>query len=348
MPKQPEQLQRKNEHLFLAEKFYSDEAKNGLEQIRFINNSLPEISLSEVNYQTTFFDKTIDYPIYINAMTGGSEQSKKINERLAKLARDLHLPMAVGSMSAALKYPEVKDSYTIVRETNPDGIVIANISAKYTPQQAQKIIEMIAADALQIHLNVTQELAMAEGDRDFYWLENIKNIVNQVSVPVIVKEVGFGMSQETIAKLTKIGVKYIDISGAGGTDFVQIENARNHEVDTDFLDELKISTAESLLESQLINSEVTIFASGGIRTPLDVLKALRLGASYVGISGFILHQVYQGDHEQALTYMKKWLNNIKIASCAIGARNIKELREQPIVLSSELENYLEQRKKLEY
>ncbi|GKQ42675.1 type 2 isopentenyl-diphosphate Delta-isomerase [Companilactobacillus sp. RD055328] len=344
MPKQPQQQQRKNEHLFLAEKFYEETNNKNFSKVRFIHDSVPEISVSEINLTSSMFDHTIKMPIYINAMTGGSLQSEKINDTLSKIANRLNLPMAVGSMSAAINYPEVADSFKIVRKNNPDGVIIANISANHSAKDAQQVIDLIEANALQIHVNTLQELSMPEGDRNFYWLDNIKDIINSVSVPVIVKEVGFGMSKEAIAKLKSIGVTNIDLSGAGGTDFIQIENERNHEFDMSFLEELKITTVESLLDTQVETDGITIFASGGIRTPLDVLKCLRLGADYVGISGLILHQVQKKSYEEVLEFMTNWLDMVKIGATAIGARNITELRNKPIILDQDLYNYFEQRK----
>lgn len=344
MPKQPIQQQRKNEHLFLAEKFFDVDKNNNFSGVRFVHDSIPEITVSEIDLTSEMFGKTIKMPVYINAMTGGSLQSEKINDVLSKIAAKLNLPMAVGSMSAAINYPEISSSFSIVRKNNPNGIIIANISAKHSAKDALKVIDLIDANALQIHVNSLQELSMAEGDRNLYWLENIANIIKEVNVPVIVKEVGFGMSKEAVTKLKSIGVQSIDLSGAGGTNFIQIENERNHQFNMDFLNELKMTTSESLLDVQNISDDLTIFASGGVKTPLDVLKCLRLGADYVGISGLILHQVQKKSYEEALEFMLNWLDMIKISSAALGAHNISELRQKPIVLDSDLKNFYEQRK----
>ncbi|MGR3741780.1 type 2 isopentenyl-diphosphate Delta-isomerase [Companilactobacillus sp. DQM5] len=345
MPKQPLQQQRKNEHLFLAEKFYQEKSENGLSDIKFIHDSLPEIELDEINFKTNLFGKKINYPIYINAMTGGSIQSTKINDTLSRLSYDLNIPIAVGSMSSGIRYPEVQDSYKIVRKNNPNGIVIANISAAHNYRDVLQSIDMIDANAVQIHVNTLQELSMNEGDRNFYWLENINEIINKISIPVIIKEVGFGMSQETFLKLKKIGVKNIDLSGSGGTNFIQIENARNHDLDMSFLNDIKLSTAESLIESKKFQNDFTIFASGGVKLPIDALKSLRLGANYVGMSGLVLHQVQKKSYEEAYNYMNNWFKSFNIISCALGARNTKELMKKPIILKDYLYNYNIQRNK---
>lgn len=345
MPKQPIQQQRKNEHLFIAEKFYNDYSDNGFSNIKFIHDSLPEIALDDVKLETKMFNKGINAPFYINAMTGGSHQSKKINRDLAKISHELNIPMAVGSMSAALKFPEIIDSYTIVREMNPNGVIMANISAGHNLADVKKIVSLISADAVQIHVNTLQELNMAEGDRSFYWLNNIQDIIKNINVPVIIKEVGFGLSYEAIKKLVAVGVKNVDISGAGGTNFAQIESERNHEFDASFLEELSLNTAESLLDSQkFFDSDLRVFASGGIRQPLDAVKALRLGADYVGFSNLVLHQLQKNGYDKALLFIENWLEMVKFTFTALGAKNVIELRDKPIVFNKNLLNYYNQRK----
>ncbi|MGE5704391.1 MAG: type 2 isopentenyl-diphosphate Delta-isomerase, partial [Clostridia bacterium] len=260
--------------------------KQGFDDIMFIPNSLPNICYVNIDLQTNLAGFALSSPILINAMTGGSEQTAEINRKLAVIAREKGLAMAVGSQMAALREPRHAYSYQVVRETNPDGIIFANLGAECTLEQARQAVAMIDANALQIHLNVMQELLMPEGDRDFCgYLDNIERIASKLDVPVIVKEVGFGMSRTTIGELVGAGADAIDVGGAGGTNFAKIENRRSpHPLH--MFDEWGLSTAQSLLEaSEIERGAAEVIASGGIRNGLDVVKSLALGATAVGMAG---------------------------------------------------------------
>lgn len=344
MDKLPQQLQRKSEHLFLAEKFYSTNSHNF--PFKILKSSLPEMNISDVDLSTTIFNKKIAYPIYINAMTGGSQNTLKINDKLSRLSSELNIPMAVGSMSSFLKYGDiagVKESYAIVRKNNPKGLIFANISAKYSIDDVNNIIDFMSADALQIHVNVLQELAMAEGDREFKWLNNIEKIVKESPVPVVIKEVGTGMDRSSIKKLIDIGVTNIDVSGQGGTNFINIENERNKDDNMDYLNEFSLTTAESLIEASYFKNVATIFSSGGIKSPVDVIKSLYLGAEYVGIAGYFLHLVQKNNYEDAVDQAHNFLKNIDFSMTAIGARDIDELRNKDAVYDINFKNYINQR-----
>src|SRR5699024_780320 len=224
------QHNRKNEHVSLSQKFHGDERDSSFHDLQFVHHSLPMIDVEEVSLETKIGNLSLQAPFFINAMTGGSPWTKKVNEKLAIVARETNLAIATGSVSAGLKTPEVADSYRIVREVNPHGLVFANLGAGHGLENAKKAVDLLQADAFQIHVNAPQEVVMPEGDRTFRdWLSNIEEIVEGLDVPVIVKEVGFGMSRETIAQLRSVGVEHIDISGTGGTNFAQIENYRRRE-----------------------------------------------------------------------------------------------------------------------
>ncbi|CAJ1175062.1 isopentenyl-diphosphate delta-isomerase [Companilactobacillus crustorum] len=344
MPKQDPQIQRKVEHLFLAEKFFTDESFANFDKIRLLHDALPELRLNDIDLTTDFLGTKVALPIYFNAITGGSRQSDRFNTELAQLAQKLNIPVSSGSMGVYFRLPEeTKASFTTLRSNNPKGFVIANVSAKANAQQSQQAVNLIKANALQIHLNALQELAMPEGDQEFMWLDNIKDIVKNVSVPVIVKEVGFGISQINLRQLYQAGVRYVDISGFGGTNFAQIESARNHDLDLSYLDQLSLSTVESLLESRPYQNKMTILASGGIRTPMDVIKALRLGASSVGMSGLVLHHLQKSSLSETETFFEKFIQQLQLIMAAIGAKNINDIKKAPIVLDESLVNYIKQR-----
>lgn len=337
--------QRKNEHISLAEKLYGISHQNHpFDGVRIIHQSLPELSIQDVTL-TSALTETIQLsvPFYIEAMTGGSELSLKLNQQLARIAADCDLAMACGSQSVALKHPDGIDSFQVLRQENPNGVLIANISAAASPEQVKTVVQMIDANAVELHLNVAQELVMPEGERSFRWLDNINEIVQRTDVPVIVKEVGFGMSQETIQQLINTGVKNINVSGRGGTNFARIENRRNHENDFDDLADWGQTTPESLLESQRFQKEAHVIASGGIVTPLDVIKCGNLGAQAVGVAGYFLNKLIREGDDALIQTINNWRVEIERVLLLCGCRQFNELTKVPHVLSNELQSYFEQR-----
>ncbi|GAE25099.1 isopentenyl-diphosphate delta-isomerase [Halalkalibacter wakoensis JCM 9140] len=190
---------------------------HGFDDLKFIHNSLPEVNYKQINLSTKIGELSLSSPIFINAMTGGGgERTKEVNRQLAEVAKETGIGMAVGSQMAALRDPSQQDSFRIVRETYPHGTILANLGSEATVEQAKVAVDMLEASALQIHLNVIQELVMPEGDRDFaFTIERIEKIVASLNVPIIVKEVGFGMSKETVQTLTSIGVMAVDVGGYG-------------------------------------------------------------------------------------------------------------------------------------
>src|SRR3954467_13014741 len=202
----------------------------GLNDIVFVHQSLPDIGLRHISLDTKIGELFLSSPIFINAMTGGGgEKTRFINRDLARVAKEYGMAIAVGSQMSALKNAEEEKTYRIVREENPTGIVIGNLGSEATVEDAKRAVEMVEANALQIHLNVIQELTMPEGDRDFSGaLKRIEAIVNGIDQPVIVKEVGFGMNKDVVSQLYSIGVTIVDIGGYGGTNFSKIENERRN------------------------------------------------------------------------------------------------------------------------
>lgn len=331
---------RKDDHVKLAEKFFGEAKVSDFDSIRFVHHSFPEMKVEEADISTSFATFTVDQPFFINAMTGGSEKTKEINEKLATVARETKLPIASGSLSAAIKDPSLIDSFTIIRKVNPKGLVFANLGAGHNVENAKKAIDILEADALQIHCNVVQEIIMPEGDRDFSnWLSNIEKMVKSLEVPVIVKEVGFGMSRKTIKELKDIGVKTIDISGFGGTNFAKIENYRRSTSNYDYLEDFGQSTVISLLEAQEFVSNTDIIASGGIRNPLDVVKALALGAKAVGISGLFLNMVLNDGVEKTIEIINNWKVEIASIMTLLGKRKVSELVNADIVIFNEAKEW---------
>ena len=242
--------------------------------------------------------------------------------------------MAVGSQMAALKDASVAGTYRVVREANPRGIVIANLGSEATVDQAKSAVDMLEADALQIHLIVMQELVMPEGDRDFRGAGNrIAAIVQGVGVPVIVKEVGFGLGGATARKLLDLGVTIVDVGGRGGTDFAAIENERREEP-LAWTKGWGLPTAVSLLEvlPYFAAGAGSVIASGGISDSLDAVKALALGAGAIGVAGAVLRAWQSGGAAGAASYLRELEQGMRIAMAALGASSVAELNRVPLVI----------------
>ena len=212
-------------------------------------------------------------------MTGGCDEAFEINEKLARLANEFKIPMAVGSQSIGLKKCNTVESFKIVREIlGDDGIVIGNLSANAGIDDILKAEKMINSDVIQIHLNSAQELTMPEGDRTFkHWSENLSKILKEYDKPIIIKEVGFGISSSVAEKLYNLGVRNIDVSGKGGSNFIEIEDLRNFDMDFSDMYEWGIPTSKALIDVKNLNLPITLFASGGIKTANDAIKCLTIG-----------------------------------------------------------------------
>lgn len=317
--------QRKKEHIELA--LQDTKPRSSFSNIQLEPFSIPDFNLEDVDLSSQYLGKDFPYPIYINAMTGGSDTSYEINKNLARLARNFNLMMACGSQQIALDDPTFKESFTVIREENPQGFVVGNVSANSNYNQLNEASEMIKADAMQIHINVAQELTMDEGDRIFsHWRSNIRESINTYDKPIIVKEVGFGMSKKTVDTLIQLGVENIDVSGRGGTNFIQIENTRSKRKKYEYLETWGLTTTESLFQNKQIQHGITLLASGGVETPLDVVKCLVLGAKAVGLSKYFLKLSYLSEEEQILT-LSLFIEDIKKIMLLVGAKNIEALSE---------------------
>ena len=317
---------------------------NGLSDIRFVHNSLPNTAVSNVNLAVKMGELSFSSPIFINAMTGGGgNETYKINEGLAEVAKEFGLAMAVGSQMAAIKNPSERSTFEIVRKVHKDGILFANLGSEATVDQAKHAVEMIEANALQIHLNPVQELVMPEGDRDFTMsLRNIERIVKNVEVPVIVKEVGYGMSKETAEQLTNVGVSIVDVGGFGGTNFSSIENKRRNRRLT-YFEDWGISTSASICEVSSIQSPPFIIATGGMNDALQTVKALSLGASLVGMAGFVLKIFREQGMEALRAEMRAFHEDLVFILTALGTETILDLRHVPLVISGKTYHWLQER-----
>ena len=271
---------------------------------------------------------------------GGGAETTELNSQLARISREMNIPMAVGSQMAAIKNPQEIETYTVVRKENPDGIIFANLGSEATVDQAKRAVDMLQADALQIHLNVIQELTMPEGDRDFKGaLARIEQLVNTIEVPVIVKETGFGISREAALKLQEINVAAIDVGGFGGTNFAAIENERRHRK-LAYFNDWGIPTAASLIEVNSAKSNIPVLASGGIQNALDIVKCLAIGASAVGLAGIILKTLVTEGEEATVEEIGLMKEDLTMLMVSLGANSVQELQRSPLLISGELHHYL--------
>ena len=216
------QAHRKDEHVFIAEKLYQSESRNRLDEVRLLFKNIPEISKNEISLTTTIMGYQVDSPFFINAITGGSPQTDKLNFQLAQVANQCHVPLVTGSVSVALKDPTNADGFKQLRQLTQDTLLFTNLGAGNDLATAKQALELTQADGLQIHLNVAQELVMPEGDRIFYWKDQLQNISDHLEKPLMVKGVGQGLTPETVKMLAEMGIQNFDLTGKGGTNFISI------------------------------------------------------------------------------------------------------------------------------
>ncbi|MBC8587252.1 type 2 isopentenyl-diphosphate Delta-isomerase [Paratissierella segnis] len=332
---------RKREHIenYLMTSFKGD---NLLGDVYLEHNALPNLSFDDIDTRTLFLGKTIDYPILINAMTGGADFSQEINRDLATLAKEFNIPMAVGSQTIALEEEDSRESFKIVKEIiGDDGIVISNLNGQASVDDARNAIELIDSDALQIHLNPAQELAMEEGDRNFVGVsDNIKSILDNIDKPIIIKEVGFGISKDVAKTLYDIGVRNIDVAGYGGTNFMEIENLRNPAIDLTELYSWGIPTAVALINLRQLPNDLNIISSGGIRSGMDVAKSIVLGANISGISGELLSYLVHGGYTNAKAYLEDIIYKMRMIMLLLGKRDIEELKKTNYKVTGKLKDLI--------
>ena len=324
-------MNRKDEHIKYALKYQSP--YNSFDEMELIHHSLPDYDLSEIDLHTHFAGRDFDYPFYINAMTGGSEKAKAVNRKLAQVAQATGLVMVTGSYSAALKNPQ-DDSYPSKKDY-PDLLLATNLGIDKPYELGLQTVDEMQPIFLQVHVNLMQELLMPEGEREFRsWKKNLENYATKMPVPVVLKEVGFGMDLKTIQMAHAFGIKTFDISGRGGTSFAFIENQRGG--DRSYLNEWGQTTVQSLLNLQDVVDTVEILASGGVRHPLDMVKCFVLGAKGVGLSRTVLELVEKYPVEQVVDIVNSWKDDLRLIMCALNCKTIADLRNVDYLLYGKL------------
>lgn len=326
--------QRKADHIKInLEQDVRSALTTGLEKFRFVHQALPELNLDEVDTGLNLFGKKLLAPILVSSMTGGTVEAQSINLRLAEAAQAAGVAMGVGSQRAAIEDHALAETFQ-VRRVAPDILLFANLGAVqlnygYDLEHCQEAVEMIEADALILHLNPLQEAVQAGGDTNWKGLaRKIERICKQLVVPVIAKEVGWGISEQTAKLLADCGVSAIDVAGAGGTSWSQVEM---HRAPDEFTRELAASfvgwgipTAESIQVVKRAVPGMTIFASGGIRDGLDIAKCLALGATLGGMAGNFLKAAAVSP-EKAAGLMELTRRQIQVTMFAAGTGNLQHL-----------------------
>lgn len=326
---------RKDDHIriCLDEKVQCDRTFSGLEKYQFIHQCLPELDYEKIDISTTFLGKKLESPLLISSMTGGTETAEIINQRLALIAQKCGLAMGIGSGRVIIEKPEIVSTFQ-VRNYAPDVLLFANIGAVqlnygYSWQECAKLVDILEADALIFHLNPLQECIQSGGDTNFSnLLEKIGEVCHILDVPVIVKEVGNGISLAMAEKLIKVGVSAIDVAGAGGTSWAMVESERadnylQRELGKTFAN-WGIPTADCVRDIARKYPDIPLIASGGVRNGLEVAKLLALGADMVGLAYPFLKAATSSF--QALEDLVNLLNaEIKTVLFCTGSKDIESL-----------------------
>ena len=311
---------------------------SGLENYHFIHHALPEINLKDVNPSVSLFGKVVTAPILISSMTGGTQEAYAINKVLAIAAQEAHIAMGVGSQRIALEHSELAYTFKI-RPQAPDILLFANIGAIQLNygngvEDCQRAVDMIEADALILHFNALQEALQTDGETQFAGLINkVDRVCHTLSVPVIAKEVGWGFSKQDISLLAQAGVSAIDVAGAGGTSWSQVEmyraeNDTQRELAASFAD-WGIPTVDTIQNTLTTAPELIILASGGLRNGVDIAKCLALGATLGGMAGPFLKTAKQSVDE-TLKLINLIKQEIMVCMFASGSKTVIQLRQDKL------------------
>jgi isopentenyl-diphosphate delta-isomerase len=339
---------RKADHIkiCLEQKAQAKKATSGFEDIQLVHRALPEVDRQKINLSASFLGKKFSAPLIVGAMTGGAEEATTINASIAEAVENLGLAMGVGSQRAAIEDQKLEKTYKIARKKAPTAFLIANIGGVqlvngYGLKEVKKVVEMINADAVAIHLNALLEAVQPEGQTSFKGiLAKIEEIAGEVDLPVIVKETGCGMPAEDAKALEASGVKAIDVGGLGGTSFAAVEYYRstNDKEICDVFWDWGIPTAISLIETTQ-SVTIPVVASGGIRSGVDVAKSLALNANLASFSQPVLEAAVKGAKktEKMLSCL---IDELRNAMFLVGAENLGVLAKVPVVVMGKTAEWL--------
>lgn len=326
---------RKSDHIRInLEEDVRSGLTTGLERYRFRHRALPELDLDSVSLSQELFGRRLEAPILISSMTGGTQEAAAINQRLAQAAQQTGVAMGVGSQRAAIEQPEIAYTFQVRRDA-PDVLLFANLGAVqlnygYGLDECRRAVDMIEADALILHLNALQEAVQPEGDTRFKGLaRRIEGVCKALPVPVIAKEVGWGFSEGDIRLLAEAGVAAIDVAGAGGTSWSQVEM---HRAQTESQKRLAaafvnwgVPTSEAILEVRRLAPQMTVIASGGLRSGVDIAKCLALGAQLGGMASPFLKAAARSVEDVVQT-VQELRREIQVCMFAAGAGDLRSLQ----------------------
>jgi isopentenyl-diphosphate Delta-isomerase len=326
---------RKADHirLCLEDRVQCQTVTTGLERYRFRHCCLPDLDPQDIDLTTPFLGKTLQAPLLISSMTGGTAQAQLINQRLATVAQAFGLAMGVGSQRVALEKPEVIPTFA-VRSQAPDILLLANVGAVqlnygYGVEECRRLVDMLEADALILHINPLQEWIQPQGDTNFRGLwQKIGHLCAQLPVPVIAKEVGNGISGAMAQRLLEVGVRAIDVAGAGGTSWARVEGARGQtelqrQLGATFGD-WGIPTADCVQQVRAIAPQVPLIASGGLRNGLDAAKVLALGANVAGLAQPFLVAALDSE-ERLQAQVELWIAELATVLFCTGVARAQNL-----------------------
>jgi isopentenyl-diphosphate delta-isomerase len=337
MPKVTQTGSRKKDHIRInLEEDVRSGLKTGLERYRFVHQALPELDLESIDLSTKIFGRELQAPILISSMTGGTKEAGAINLTLAEAAQEMGVAMGLGSQRAAIENLKTTSTFQ-VRHVAPNILLFANLGAiqlnyGYGVDECQRVVDMAEADALYLHLNALQEAVQPEGNTNFSGLlRKIEAVCQALEVPVIAKEVGWGISGDIARKLVDAGIAAIDVAGAGGTSWTQVEmyraeNSSQARLAAAFMD-WGIPTAESIIQVHKSVPQTPIFASGGLRTGLDIAKCIALGATIGGMAGPFLKAAVLSCEETIQT-IQEVKREIQITMFATGSSQLQGLRQK--------------------
>ncbi len=339
---------RKAEHVDIVstKNVQANTISTGFKDVHLIHKSLPEINLNDVKIETTFLGKKFNTPFIIDGMTGGYDGAFKINEALGIAAEKFGIGIGTGSQRVALKNPNVSDSFKIVRKKAPNAFIMGNIGVQQLKGKdgvkiIEKCIDMIDANAMAIHLNPLQEAVQNEGDPEYRdCLKSIEKIVNSISIPIIIKETGAGISGHIAKQLQEVGVSAINVSGAGGTSWAAVEHYRNINAKNLMMADIAktfwdwgIPTAACVYQvSKMVN--IPVIASGGIRNGLEIAKSIALGAKMTATAFPLLLSALKGN-QNVNDNLKKLIHEIKISMFLTGSKNLIELSNADYVIKTD-------------
>lgn len=338
----PVGLRKKDQlRVCLSEDVEAHNIRSGFERYYFIHQGLPEVNASDIDLGINLLGKKLKAPIIISSMTGGTEEAGAINRHLAEAAQRMGLAMGVGSQRAALENPSLAGTYQ-VRDVAPDILLFANLGAVqlnygYSLKQCRQAVDMIGADALILHLNPLQEGLQAGGETNFSGLlAKIEKVCDELPCPVIIKEVGCGISPQIAEKLARSGVAAIDVAGAGGTLWSEVEalcvpTEKTRNIARAF-SSWGIPTADSLKAvRQIVKDIIPCIGSGGVRTGIDAAKALALGAAAVGIAGPVL-KMAAISAGAVVDYLTEIEEELRLTLFCLGISTVVQLRDTPLLI----------------